>query len=111
MPSDTVPDGVPAEETQVWTLGPMIVRADVPALCERLARAPTTTVICDLSELARVDAVTVEALARLHLTARRLNRRLIVRGADDRLLTLLTFLGLRDVLPFAPPDGPAPAER
>ncbi|NUT36342.1 MAG: STAS domain-containing protein [Hamadaea sp.] len=85
-------------------------RADVPLLCARLARAPTT-VVCDVSGLTRVDAVTVEALARLQLTARRLNRRLIVRGADEGLLLLLTFMGLNDVLLPRSADPPPTTSR
>lgn len=44
------------------------------------------------------DAVTVDALARLQLAARRLSCRLLLRNASPELLELVTFMGLADVL-------------
>jgi len=45
------------------------------------------------------DAVTVDALARLQLAAGRHQCRVRLRGASPELRQLVTFMGLRDVLP------------
>jgi hypothetical protein len=44
------------------------------------------------------DALTVDMLARLQLTARRLGTRLELRDASAELLELIAFAGLSDVL-------------
>jgi len=44
------------------------------------------------------NAVTVDALARLQLAARRLSCRLLLRNASPELLELVAFMGLADVL-------------
>ena len=44
------------------------------------------------------DAVTVDALARLQLAARRLSCRLLLRNASPELVELVAFMGLADVL-------------
>jgi hypothetical protein len=75
--------------------------ADIPKLCERAASLLTTTdadLVCDVGG-ADPDGVTVDALARLHLTARRLGRRLHVRHASRELANLLAFTGLCEVVP------------
>jgi ABC-type transporter Mla MlaB component len=84
-----------------------VTRADVPVLCADLAerlrgrgrRDGGGVVICDVAEVARPDVVTVEALARLRLTARRHGWTLLVHGADQRLRQLVSLLGLDDALP------------
>ena len=53
---------------------------------------------CDVGALRRPDLGTIEALARLALTARRLDRRICLRGTSPDLLGLLTLTGLDDVL-------------
>ena len=95
-------------ETVRWDVGPVRTRADIPGLCERLrvflagreAGREGTAVVCDLGAVARPDMVTVEALARLQLTARRLGWRILLDRADDRLRGLLALTGLGDVLPL-----------
>jgi anti-anti-sigma regulatory factor len=86
----------------VWPLGPAIDRADVSLLCDELAMLvrvrPGAPVICDVTAVTKPDAVTVEALARLRLTARRLGIDLRIRGVDPRLRTLIAFVGLADAL-------------
>jgi hypothetical protein len=54
-------------------------------------------IVCDVGALAP-DAVTVDTLARLQLTARRLGLEIRLRHASSELQELLAFLGLRDVL-------------
>ena len=75
---------------------------DIPDLCERLAALLPTTdavvVVCDVGALAP-DAVTVDALARLQLTAQRFGRRIRLRHACGELQELLVMVGLADVVP------------
>jgi ABC-type transporter Mla MlaB component len=52
----------------------------------------------DLSALACVDAGTVDALARLQLTARRSGATVRLRNASHELLELIDFMGLNEVL-------------
>ncbi len=60
------------------------------------ARRPST-IVCDVGALAP-DAVAVDVLARLQLTARRLGLEIRLRHASSELQDLLAFVGLRDVL-------------
>ena len=80
-----------------------IARADVARLCERarpqLERCEDDPIECDVGGLAGPDAVTVEALARLQLTALRLGRRLRFRDACGELRHLVAFVGLERCLP------------
>ena len=59
------------------------------------------TIVCDLRGVA-ADCVTVDALARIHLAARRAGVRLSVRHASVELQELLAFTGLDGVLGFEP---------
>lgn len=83
----------------IW--GP-IERDDLPGLCDRvcalLERTGATVAHCDVNGIA-ADAVTVDALARLQLAARRHRCLIRLRGASDALRTLVAFIGLEDVLP------------
>ena len=84
----------------IW--GP-IARDDLPGLCERvcslLTESAADDVRCDVSGV-DVDAVTVDALARLQLAAQRQGCRVHLRNASHELLELVAFMGLRDVLPI-----------
>jgi len=79
-----------------------IAREDLPGLCERvcalLAAAEGAEAVCDVAGVP-ADAVTVDALARLQLGARRRSCSVRLRNASPELLELLAFLGLEDVLP------------
>ena len=55
------------------------------------------TIVCDLRGVA-ADCVTVDALARIHLAARRAGVDLDVRHASAELKELLVFTGLSGVL-------------
>jgi hypothetical protein len=54
--------------------------------------------LCDVAGM-DVDAVTVDALARLQVAAGRHGCRVRLRHASSELLDLVAFMGLRDVLP------------
>ena len=79
-----------------------IARADLPGLCERvcavLAASQARVVLCEVRGV-EPDAVTVDALARLQLGARRHGCRVRLRHASSELLELVAFMGLSDVLP------------
>lgn len=88
----------------LFALGGTVTRAVIPALCADLATriaagaAGAGDVVCDVAGVAGPDVATVEALARLSLTARRHGRRLVVTGAGPDLRRLIDLLGLSDVL-------------
>jgi len=79
-----------------------LARADLSRLCGRvrmlLEGSNAGVVLCDLSAVVDPDAVTVDALARLQLTARRLGREIRLRHASNELRDLVAFMGLADVL-------------
>ena len=83
----------------IW--GP-IERDDLPGLCDRvcaLLQASAADVVeCDVAGV-QSDAVTVDALCRLQLAARRYGCRVRMRNASDELHQLVRFMGLTDVLP------------
>jgi anti-anti-sigma regulatory factor len=57
--------------------------------------------VCDLRGVA-ADGVTVDALARIHLAARRAGVRLSLRHTSTELRELLAFSGLTEVLGLEP---------
>jgi ABC-type transporter Mla MlaB component len=63
--------------------------------------AQPAIVPCDASELL-ADAATVDALARMQLTARRHGVEIRLVGASENLRRLIAFMGLEDVLPLEP---------
>jgi hypothetical protein len=85
-------------------VGP-IVRPTLPGLCDRLRvlleRREADAVTCDVGALGCPDAVAVDALARLQLTAQRLGRSIRLRHACEEFEDLLAFVGLRSVLPLS----------
>jgi len=88
-------------DTAVMTLATH-ARTDVPAACAGLralvGSREAEVVVCDVAGIV-ADLMTVEVLARLRLTARRLGCRLELRNASRELQQLIGFCGLRDVLP------------
>jgi ABC-type transporter Mla MlaB component len=84
-------------------VGGVITRRDVAGLCEQvrtlLDRGDVDALICDVRGLVEPDAVAVDALARMQLTARRLGRPMGLRNVGDELRELLVFFGLDGVFP------------
>ena len=76
----------------------------MPGLCERVRELLQghPTIVCDVAALVAPDLCTVEALARLQLTVKRLGGSIELRGATARLEELLALTGLEDVLPLCP---------
>jgi hypothetical protein len=62
-----------------------------------MAAPRPSTVVCEVGALAP-DAVTIDAMARLQLVARRLGQRVVLRGASSELVELLELFGLSHVL-------------
>jgi ABC-type transporter Mla MlaB component len=78
-----------------------IERDDLPGLCERvctvLGANEGCVVHCDVAGVG-VDAVVVDALARLQLVAARRGCQVRIRHASLELRRLILFMGLADVL-------------
>lgn len=115
-PDDDPPlaSGVPrpggGARTVVFAVDGPIGPADVPVLCERvcslMAPGDVEVVVCDVGAPVRADAVTLDALARLQLAARRRGCRVVLRNASSDLLALLELVGLSDIVPLHPdPPG------
>ena len=89
--------------TVVMVVEGPIASDDITLLCEclrqLLASSNAELVICDVRALTRPDAVTIDALARLQLTARRLGSQVRLRHACGALQDLLALVGLSEVVP------------
>ncbi|MFF4652049.1 STAS domain-containing protein [Streptomyces sp. NPDC001380] len=104
------PGQAPRADTAVLVLAGPLTAADVPGLCARLEGllcGGAARVVCDVGRLDAPDAVALEALARLGLTAARRGRHIGLRGAGGRLRALLALTGLDEVLALrsSPPQG------
>jgi ABC-type transporter Mla MlaB component len=92
----------PVPQTVAFSIRGPIARADLPGLCDRvcalLQASGAQVAVCDVCGV-ETDAVTVDALARLQVGARRNGCQVRLRGASDELRALVGFMGLRDVLP------------
>jgi anti-anti-sigma regulatory factor len=101
------------EEAQTaMVIGGRISPADVPGLCERLGRVLRTggagVVVCDVGGIVDADALTVDALARLQLTAQRSGRQVRLRNASPALRELLALVGLCGVVRLSGGSGLQP---
>jgi ABC-type transporter Mla MlaB component len=78
-----------------------ILRDDLPGLCDRvcalLAEHEPEIAVCDVAGV-DPDAVTVDALARLQLAARRRGCVVRLHGASPALRDVVELMGLSDVL-------------
>ena len=90
-----------ASQTVVFAIDGPIARTDLPKLsdqvCALLDRTGADVALCDVTEI-EADAVSVDALARVRLAARRRGCQTRLHGASSELLDLLAFMGLRNVL-------------
>lgn len=80
------------------------------ALCQRvrelMGAGHARLVLCDVEGVIELDLGTVDALARLRLTAQRLGSEFCLDGASAELRELLALTGLRDVISVL--DGVTP---
>ena len=92
----------PLPRTVAFAVHGPIARADLQGLCDRVcaifAGSGAEIAYCEVAGVAS-DAVTVDALARLQLAARRAGCQVRLRHASPELLELVAFMGLTDVLP------------
>jgi ABC-type transporter Mla MlaB component len=92
---------VPRPTPITFAIGGPITRADLAGLCDRvcalLEAAQADVVHCDVRGVT-TDVVTVDALARLQLAARRRGCRVVLQHPSDDLRRLVAFMGLADVL-------------
>ena len=76
----------------------------VPALCTELrsilAAPPATALTCDVGDLTDPDLATIDGLARLQLTARRLGGSIRLCNARRELIELLELAGLQEAVPL-----------
>ena len=107
--SSSRPIGLHRRMTTIVALRGPIARGDIPALCARvhelLRRGGSGPVIFDITELEEPDAATIDALARLQLTALRVGRRIRLRNACGEVQDLLALVGLVDLLPVIQRSG------
>jgi ABC-type transporter Mla MlaB component len=93
---------IPQAGTITFEVRGPIARTDLPGLSERICRlladSDPVVAFCEVGSV-DPDAVTIDALARLQLAARRRGCQIRLRHASPALLQLLAFLGLADVLP------------
>ena len=105
MPAPHPPPDAASATILLVIAGPVARAEDVRALCEQLTTlikaSAAGTVVCDVHGLPP-DARALEALARLQLAARRVDRRIRLRRAPPELLQLLDFAGLAEVIPYEP---------
>jgi ABC-type transporter Mla MlaB component len=91
----------PNSRTIAFAIEGPIERTDLPDLCDRvcglLQGGGSATALCDVRGV-DPDAVTVDALARLQLAARRHGCQVRLRNASDELRELVALMGLDDVL-------------
>ena len=90
-----------ASATLAFAIYGPIARDDLPGLCDRvcalLSESEAGVAICDVRGV-EPDAVTVDALCRLQLAAKRHGCKVRMRHASDELLELVAFMGLTEVL-------------
>jgi ABC-type transporter Mla MlaB component len=93
--------GLTEARTVAFSLGGEVARADLPAIYERvsdlLRTSGATVAFCDVTDV-RCDVVTLDALARVCLAARRNQCRLRLRHTSQELKALIAFVGLQEVL-------------
>jgi ABC-type transporter Mla MlaB component len=91
-----------SQQTVAFAIRGPIAPADLPGLSNRIDaffwESSAGVVLCDVEGL-EPDAVTVDALCRLQVGARRHRCQVRLRHVSGELRELVGFMGLRDVLP------------
>jgi len=94
---------LPGDLTVEFALRSPLARADLPGLtariCALLEEVDPVVAYADVSAITELDAVAIDALARLQLAARRRGCQVRLRGASPELLALVRWMGLENVLP------------
>lgn len=91
-----------SENAPIVAIRGRVGRSEIADLCARVessfARADVSTVIVDVSDVVDPDVTALDALAHLHLTAKRMGRHIKIRHTCRQLEDLAAFAGLHDVL-------------
>jgi ABC-type transporter Mla MlaB component len=94
--------GSSAPQTVGFAISGPIAPADLPGLSDRISallrECGAGVVLCDVQGL-EPDALTVDALCRLQVAARRHRCQVRLRYVSSELRELVAFMGLRVVLP------------
>lgn len=109
--SSRVAVGLNSRMTITLALPGRIARGDIPALCEHLGallERRAGPIVCDSGAMSHPDAASVDALARLQLTARAFGCRISFTHACRDLEALISLVGLDDVLPVMAGSGVEP---
>jgi anti-anti-sigma factor len=89
-------------DTTILVFNGRIEHAEIPLICKwagpLLADRHAGLLVCDVSDVVHPDAVTLDALARLQLTAKRMGHKVVIRHASHQLKDLLDITGLKDVV-------------
>jgi ABC-type transporter Mla MlaB component len=103
-PAATPPPRQPPSSIVLVLSGP-VPHQDVLTLCDRvghlLHQTEADLMICDVGALDDPDAATLDLVARLQLTARRLGRRVRLLDACGELQDLIELTGLSEFVPFS----------
>jgi ABC-type transporter Mla MlaB component len=95
----------PPPSSIVLVLSGPVADDQVVGLCERvrglLERSEADLMICDVGALDDPDGATLDLVARLQLTARRLGRRVRLLDACGELQDLIELTGLSELVPFS----------
>jgi ABC-type transporter Mla MlaB component len=95
------PSARPPPSSIVLVISGPVPDDQVVSLCERvgrmLERSGANLVICDVGALDDPDAATVDLVARLQLTARRLGRKVHLLDACGELQDLIELTGLSEI--------------
>lgn len=90
----------PGRQTVSFAITGPIAREDLPGICKRVRSVldeSGSVVRCDVAGI-EPDAVTIDALARLQLAARRRGSAVRLCNACDELIALVELMGLTNVL-------------
>jgi ABC-type transporter Mla MlaB component len=98
----TTPSARQPPSSIVLVISAQVANDEVVALCERvrglLERSESDLVICDVGALDDPDAATIDLVARLQLTDRRLGRQVRLLDACGELQDLIELTGLSEFL-------------
>ncbi len=82
----------------IGQVGPSEIAAICPRVRELICDQGAEVVVVDVSRLVAPDVVALDALARLHLMARRFGRNIMISHTSEQLQELVGFAGLEGVL-------------
>ena len=101
-PPPPVTGRIGSADLPVVALGARVGPTEIAAVCGRVRQLicdqGANTVVVDVSRVVGPDVEALDALARLHLMARRFGRKIMIRHSCEQLEELVAFAGLDGVL-------------